>query len=168
MPIGDPYSWLKFLHVLAVLGFLAVHGGSVNVAFKLRGERDPERIRALLDLSNAYLNAMYALLGLLVISGIVAGIAGGWFTKAAWIWLALGLLIAVMAAMYYLGTNRNNAVRKAAGLPYFEGSKPQPAIDPVPEAELGAIAQAARPWELATIGFGGIAVITFLMMFKPF
>ncbi len=167
MPLNDPYSWLKFVHVVSVLGFLAVHGASVNVAFKLRGERRQERIQALLDLSNGYLNAMYGFLGLLLLSGIAAGIAGGWFTRSLWIWLALAILIGVMAGMYYLGTNRYTALRKAAGLPYFEGGKQQVPVDPLPEADLAAMAQASRPWELASIGFGGILVITFLMMFKP-
>ena len=59
MPLNDAYSWVKFVHVLAVLGFLAAHGASVSVAFKLRGERERDRISAVLDFSWAYLKAMY-------------------------------------------------------------------------------------------------------------
>lgn len=168
MLLDDAYSWVKFVHVLAVLGFLAAHGVSVSVAFKLRGERDRERVRALLDLSKAYLNAMYASLGVLILAGVVAGIQGGWFTRSLWIWLGLVLLFGIMVAMYYLGTSHFNELRKAVGLPYAIGSRPQSAIEPVTDDELAALLENGQPWALAGIGFGGIAVIAFLMMFKPF
>ena len=168
MSLSDLYSWVKYLHVLAVLGFLAAHGASISISFKLRGEREPERIRALLDLSGAYLNAMYGALGILVLAGIVAGVMGGWFTTSLWIWLALALLLAIMVAMYYLGTAHFNELRRAVGLPYAIGSRRQPPMDPVPEAELASLVAKGRPWTLAAIGFGGIAIIAFLMMFKPF
>jgi hypothetical protein len=168
VPLNDPYSWVKFVHVLAVLGFLAAHGASISIAFKLQGERERERIRALLDVSRAYLAAMYGSLGILVLAGIVAGVMGGWFTRSLWIWLALALLFGIMVAMYYLGTSHFNELRRAVGLPYAIGSRQQPPVDPVPEAELASLVAKGRPWALAAIGFGGIAIIAFLMMFKPF
>jgi hypothetical protein len=45
------YNWLVFLHVVSALGFMMAHGVSVSVAFALRRERHPERVRALLGLS---------------------------------------------------------------------------------------------------------------------
>jgi hypothetical protein len=168
VPLTDAYSWLKFVHVLAVLGFLAAHGASISVAFKLRGERERERIRALLDLSGAYLTAMYASLGVLVLAGVVAGAVGGWFTRSLWIWLALALLFGIMVSMYYLGTSHFAELRRAVGLPYSIGSRRQPPIDPLPEDELAIVLAKGRPLALAGIGFGGIAIIAFLMMFKPF
>lgn len=167
MPLNDAYSWVKFVHVLAVLGFLAAHGASVSVAFKVRGERDRERVRALLDLSRASLNVMYGSLGVLLLAGIVAGVMGGWFTRSLWIWASLALLIGIMVGMYYVGTSHFMALRRAAGLPYSIGSRLQPPMDPVSEAELGAVIAKGRPWALTALGFGGIAVIAFLMMFKP-
>jgi hypothetical protein len=168
VPLNDAYSWVKFVHILAVLGFLAAHGVSVGVAFKLQGERDRERVAALLDLSRASLSAMYGALAVLVLAGVVGGVMGGWFTRVLWIWIGLALLIAIMVAMYYLGTSHFNELRKAAGLPYAIGSRPQPAVEPVSEAELATLIAKGRPWTLAAIGFGGIAVIAFLMLFKPF
>jgi hypothetical protein len=168
VPLNDAYSWLKFVHVLAVLAFLAAHGASISVAFKLRGERERERIRALLDVSGAYLAAMYASLGVLVLAGVVAGVVGGWFTRGLWIWLATALLVGIMVAMYYLGTSHFSELRRAVGLPYSIGSRRQPPIDPVPDAELAVLLAKGRPWALAGVGFGGIAIIAFLMMFKPF
>jgi hypothetical protein len=168
MPLNDAYSWLKFVHVLAVLAFLAAHGASISVAFRLRGERERERIRALLDVSGAYLTAMYGSLGILVLAGVVAGVVGGWFTQSLWIWLSIALLFGIMVAMYYLGTAHFNELRRAVGLAYAIGSRRQPPMEPVPEAELALLVAKGRPWALAGIGLGGFAIIAFLMMFRPF
>jgi hypothetical protein len=133
MPLNDAYSWVKFIHIVAVLGFLGAHGASVSVAFKLRDERDRERVRALLDLSRATLNVMYGSLGILVLAGVVGGVMGGWFTRSLWIWVSLVLLIGIMVAMYYMGSSHFSELRKAAGLPYAIGSRRQPAVEPVSE-----------------------------------
>ncbi len=154
--------------MLGVLGFLAAHGASVSVSFKLRGEHDLERVRTLLDVSGAYLSAMYGSLAVLVLAGVAAGLLGGWFTKLLWIWVALALLFAIMVAMYYLGTAHFNELRKASGLPYAVGSRRELPADPASEAELATLISKGRPWALTVIGFGGIAIIAFLMMFKPF
>jgi len=123
LPLDDAYSWIKFVHVLGVLGFLAAHGASVTVSFKMRGEHDRERVRALLDVSGAYLSAMYGSLLVLVLAGVAVGLLGGWFTKSLWIWVALALLFGIMVAMYYFGTAHFSELRKAAGLPYAVGSR---------------------------------------------
>jgi hypothetical protein len=46
------YQWMVFLHIAGVFAFLVAHGVSVGVAFRVRLERDPKRIMALLDLSS--------------------------------------------------------------------------------------------------------------------
>jgi hypothetical protein len=168
LPLDDAYSWIKFVHVLGVLGFLAAHGASVSVSFKMRGEHDRERVRALLDVSGAYLSAMYGSLLVLVLAGVAVGLLGGWFTKSLWIWVALALLFGIMVAMYYFGTAHFSELRKAAGLPYAVGSRRQLPVEPASDAELTTLISKGRPWTLAVIGFGGIAIIAFLMMFKPF
>ena len=58
----------------AVLGFFIAHGTSMAVAFRLKRERDPERVRALLDLSGWATALPGATLAPL---GFVAGIAAG-------------------------------------------------------------------------------------------
>ena len=48
----DLYPWIVFLHVAGVFLFFMAHGTSMAVGFRLRQERDPARVRALLDLSS--------------------------------------------------------------------------------------------------------------------
>jgi len=160
------YRWVVFLHILAAFMFILMHGGSAMVSLRLRKERNLDRVRALLDLSTAYANGTYAALLLLLAAGVVAGFLGKWWGQA-WIWVALGVLIALMAAMFYLGTAFYGRVRKAAGADYMVNYKPQPAVSPSP-AELEVLLNSRRPEVLMAVGVGGLAVLLWLMMFKPF
>ncbi len=161
------YPWIVFLHVIGVFGFLLAHGVSASAAFALRRERNLERIRALLDVSSSSLGVLYGALLLLLVTGIVAGFMLNWWSQG-WIWLSLGLLIAIVVAMYAMGSNYYSRVRKAVGLAYMDGSKQHPPVEPANAPEIDALLAAGRPMLLVVIGFGGAAGIAWLMMFKPF
>ena len=161
------YLWLVLLHVLGVFGFLMAHGISVSVAFTLRGERKLERIRALLDLSSSTLGMLHGSIMILFLTGIIVGFMGRWWGRG-WIWLSLGLLIAIYVYMGIAASGFYGQVRKAAGLAYMQRFKPQPAVEPASVEELDTLLNQSRPVLLAVVGFGGLAVIAWLMMFKPF
>lgn len=161
------YPLLVFLHVIGVFGFLMAHGVSAGVAFRLRSERTPDKVRALLELSGASYPVMYRCLLLLLILGIVLGFMGSWWGRA-WIWVSLILIVALVMAMGRLGGAVYSQARKLAGLPYAVFGKPYPAVEPASPAELHAVLAQGNPMLLTVIGFGGIAVIAWLMMFKPF
>lgn len=169
----DLTPWLPFLkvvHVLAAFGFVLVHGASAMVAFKLRGERDRTRIQALLELSNAYLNWLYVALLVLLLAGILSGIAGGhWNGGQYWLWVSLGLLIAILVAMYVLATPHFDALRHALGLPTFDDTRKKVAPPPpATDADLVSLLVSGRPIQAAIIGLGGIAIVVGLMVLKPF
>jgi hypothetical protein len=46
--------------------------------------------------------------------------------------------------------------------------KSQPAVPPASPEEIAARAAAINPIPAAIVGFGGLALIVWLMMFKPF
>jgi hypothetical protein len=158
---------MLYLHIAATFAFLLAHGASSSAAYALRGERNPERIRALLEMSGSSYKVMYPSLLVLLFSGIVAGFQGRWW-RYGWIWTSLVLLIAIVVAMSVLGSRIFGEARKASGLPYFEKNKTQPPLEPRPQEEVEAILKRASPHLLTLIGFGGILVIAWLMMFKPF
>ncbi len=161
------YRWLVYVHILAVFVFLLAHGASAGVAFRIRRETERSRIAALLDLSSASLGITYASLLVLLIAGIVLGFMGKWW-GLGWIWISLLLLILSAVGMYLRSSVPFNRVRQAAGLPYFDGRRSQPAAPPASQEALRAAAAAIRPAEATAMGVVPIAVILWLMMFKPF
>lgn len=161
------HAWIVFLHILAVFGFLIAHGVSVSVAFTLLHERNLERIKTLLELSGNSYRIMYPSLIGLFLTGLLAGFTGKWWWDG-WIWVSIVLLIAIVAAMSAMGGAIYGGARKAAGLPYAERGKPMPPVPPAPREELDAILSKGKPVLLTVIGYGGVTLLAWLMMFKPF
>jgi hypothetical protein len=159
------YSWLVFLHVLGIFGFLTAHGVSASVFFTLKHERNVDRICTLLQLSSGSARIMVISLLTLLISGIITAFLGHWW-RYGWIWLSLALLIAIYAGMSLLGTRILNEVRMGVGLPSAYGQPPRP--ERFNAEELNARLEQIHPYRLALIGFGGLVLIAWLMMFKPF
>ena len=159
------YPWAVFIHVIGAFVFVVSHGASVAVALKLRSERELERVRALLDLSQSATGGMYGGLVLLLVGGIFAAfIAGLW--GRGWIWAAIALLVVMIAFMYMRAVPYYASVRRAAGLPYFERGPHAP--EPVDSATLGRLLAATRPMELMFGGSLGLLLLLWLMFFKPF
>jgi uncharacterized membrane protein len=154
------YQWIVFLHILGAFGFILAHGVSVAVLFKLRAERDRDRIRTLIELSGASMRGFYASIAVLLGAGIVAGFMGNWW-RMLWIWLSLGLFLAVAVLMFPLATlyfrRISNAVQmRPSGAPMAS------------DEEIDELLRSRRPAVIAAIGFGGFIAILWLMRFKPF
>lgn len=161
------YPWLVFLHLLGVFGFLMAHGVSVGVAFALRRERNPERVRTLLDLSGSSIGFLNISIAILRLTGIVTGFIGAWWNQA-WIWLSLGLLLATSIYMAVAASGYYGQVRKAVGHAYMQGFKSHAPAEPASREALDALLNRSNPVQLALMGFGSLTVIAWLMMFKPF
>ncbi|HET6744575.1 MAG TPA: hypothetical protein VFH90_01835 [Candidatus Limnocylindria bacterium] len=163
----DWYPWIKLLHVVGGFGFVLAHGASAFAAIRIRSEREPARVAALLDLSGASIGVMYISLLVLLVAGIAAGFIGN-FWGEAWIWVAIGVLVVVAAAMYVLGSQHYAKVRRAVGIKAYNDPKDAPPPDPLPAAELEPLLASNRPELLAGIGGLGLVVILWLMVVKPF
>jgi uncharacterized membrane protein len=154
------YQWFVFAHIAGVLGFMLAHGVSVAVLLRFRRERDRQRIATLLDLSGGSMVAFYGSILLLLAGGIAAGFAGNWW-GSGWIWVSLGLFLVIAASMYPLGSVYFRRVRAAVGM--------RPSGAPmVSDEELDELLRSGRAAAVALVGFGGIVVILWLMVFKPF
>lgn len=153
------YQWWVFVHLVGVLGFLLAHGVSVSVTFKLRKERDPARINALLQLSGSSIQAFYISLAVLLIGGFAAATVGHLWSKT-WIWAALGVLVITSLAMYRMARPFYRRVGFVARA--LEGGS-----EAVTEQQFVEILQSRRPWTIAWIGFGSLVIILYLMVFKP-
>lgn len=152
------YRIIVFLHVISTFGFLLSHGASVSMAFALKRERDVNKIRALLDLSGASYPLMSLTLLVSIVFGIIAGFQGHWW-KFGWIWVSIALLVIIIALMYFWGSRIYGAARKAVEL----SSEPSWS-----DEELFAALKKSNPILLTLIGYGGYAIIAWLMMVKPF
>jgi MFS family permease len=162
----DWYPWVVVAHVIAAFAFTLAHGVSAFVSFRLRAERRPEHVATLIGLSSMSLSVMYPALLALLVAGIVGGFMGDWWGHA-WIWLSIGLLLAIATAMYLVGTRHYIAVRHAVGISAPQDGKDAPAPTPASPEELDALLTSRRPEWLALIGGAGLAAIIWLMEVKP-
>jgi hypothetical protein len=162
----DWQPWLKLLHVAAGFTFALAHGVSAFTTLKLRGERDPARVTALLDLSKLSLPVTDLAILVLLVSGIVNGFVGGYWGHL-WIWISIGVLVLLFAFMSVRGVKHHDAIRHGLGLAGFYDHKGAT----VPEADPAALAKALdspRAIELVAVGTIGLAVLLWLMVVKPF
>jgi plastocyanin/uncharacterized membrane protein len=148
-----------FLHVAGVFGFLMAHGVSAYVTLRLPKERDPARISHLLELSASSVGFMWNSIGLLLVGGILAGFTGH-FWGQAWIWAAIVVLVAVIAAMYAMGTTWAARLRTISGA--MAGG-----TEAVSEEQFEEILRSKRPYTIAAIGVASLLLILWLMIFKP-
>lgn len=161
------YPWLVFAHILGALGFLLAHGGSAAALYRVRRETTLDGLRAVLQLSGASLSLMYLSLLVMLGAGIASGFLGRWW-GTGWIWASLGLLLATALAMYFLATGPFNRLRRAAGLSWFEGGRDHAPEPPASPDELARLQAGIKPGVATSIGLLPIAIILWLMVFKPF
>ena len=162
----DLYGAVVFVHATTILLFFVAHGTSMAVAFALKRETDPARVRALLDLSRFSLGMPIVVLVVIgLLTGIVAGFMGGhWGT--GWMWISIVLFVLVGGLMTPMATFRLKPIRAAAGMP-AETGVPEAPPQENPE-ELRRLIDAWNPMVPASMGLIGFIVILYLMLVKPF
>jgi len=155
------YNWWVFIHVVGVIGFVLAHGVSSGVALKIRGERSPERLRALLDLSASTTVAFYVATFLLLLGGVAAGFDGHWWTQQAWISVALGVFLGEMVFMRAVTTPYYRQLRRVMAIEQGGGT----AVGP---AEIEELVASNRPMVTVWVGSIGLLFIVYLMVIQPF
>jgi plastocyanin len=153
------YQWWVFAHLAAVFVFMAAHGVSMVVAIRLRAERDPARINALLDLSGRTVVPANVSLLVLFAAGVVATFVGHLW-RFGWIWAAIGALVVTSGAMYFMGRPYYQKVRFIARA-VADGSQ---AVTP---EQFDSVLRSRRAEWIAGIGVAGLVFILYLMLFKP-
>jgi hypothetical protein len=162
------YNWWKFLHVASVLAFVATHGVSVVVLYRMRRERDRRKLEDLIAFSGSTVRPMYICLLAIIVSGVFLGRSPiNWFggipgnpLSSLWLWSAIGvllltsLLMSVVAAPYFKRVTEACAVRPT-GVPRKS------------DEELDEILRGPTFFVVNLIGLGGLLVILYLMIFKP-
>lgn len=153
------YPWFVFLHVVGLLVFVAAHGVSGWVAFRVRGEADRRVVTALLGMSLQATRAAYLGLLALGIGGLGAAWSAGLLT-APWVVGSYIVVAVVLVVMYAVASPFYMGLRKALEAP--------PGGDgPIDDAELAARLQNRRPELLVTVGVAGLVILVWLMSVKP-
>jgi plastocyanin len=153
------YQFWVFVHIAGVFGFLAAHGTSIAITFRLRKERDPRKVNDLIAFSGSTIRMFYISLVVLLVGGIVAGFEGHWWSQG-WIWAALVVLVLTsigmisMARPYY---------RRAA----FVARAMAGGSQAVTDEQFDEILRSGRSHAITTIGVVGLGLILYLMVYKP-
>lgn len=164
----DWYPLIVTLHVLGAFLFVFGHGASAFAALRLRGERDPARIGAMLEVSAASLWPMGIGWLILLGAGILATFMAGLWGKV-WIWASLAIFVVLTAYMTPRAGAWTREVRHAIGVKAPYGEK-KDAPDPIPASpeELDRLLRSPRMFEVTAVGSIGLATIIALMVLKPF
>ena len=153
------FNWVLYAHIASAFVFLAAHGVSMVVLYRIRSEGDRAKIMTLITLSGATTLPMYVALGAIVISGVLAALKlesfGHW-----WVWVAITILVVTIGLM--------TAVAK----PYFAKIKLACQVRPsgVPrtsDEELAEILRGPTAHVITAIGVIGLLAILYLMIFTP-
>ena len=154
------YQWWVLIHIVGVIGFLLAHGISVGTALRVRNERDPDRIRALLQVSGSATGVFYLTTFLLLLGGIAAGVDGKWFDQA-WIGVALAVFVVEMVFMWAVTSPYYRRLRKVLTIEEAGGSA-------VSAADIERAVVSPIPVVSFWVGLVGLLFIGYLMVLKPF
>jgi hypothetical protein len=158
------YQWLLFLHIGSVLVFMLLHGVQVTVTWKKRWEPDPDRNQALFEALPSGVRTLRLPFAAVVASGLILVAFLGIWTHW-WIWLSLLVLGVIWLTMWRWGAGYYNSIQAAAEQAVASRGTPD-------ESQAAAAFRAERlSWRvpaMTVVGFGGIAAILWLMVFKPF
>lgn len=157
------YPWVVYLHVLVIFIFLIQHAAEIWVSFKLREQEGPEGIYSTYAFmpANNIRNLRITYL-LIILTGAAAGLITTWW-RQGWMWIALGVMVAIWMVMKRVSSGYLTAVDGIAERALKNREDP---------SAIGAFKsefKARREPEIlmSTSVLGGL-IILWLMMFKPF
>jgi uncharacterized membrane protein len=153
------YGWWKLIHLVGVVGFVAAHGASMAATLFMRRIRAPQEVSGILQLSAATVTTFYLSTLVLLVGGIGAGVAGRWFDEG-WIWVSIGLLVAVGILMFPLARGHFRRIRLVLEL-MDSGTA-------VSAEDFTRVVNSGSPILTAGTGGVGLLLIVYLMVLKPF
>ena len=156
-------SWFRFLHVAAVMAFMLVHGVHIFVIWKQRAEPDPARNLALFEALPS-VAAIRAVAGAVVVTGLLL-VASLSLWAMWWIWLSIGTLGAVWLLMFRFGAAYYIVIEDAANRAIEAKGTPG---ESAALANFTKARHSRHALGISAVGFGGLAAILWLMIFKPF
>ncbi len=148
--MANLYVWLKFFHLFGLAVFLFAHGVSGGASVALRAPVSPDT-RRLLQLSQRSSFVANPALLVVIATGVWMTFTGHFWGRG-WLWAAIVVLVALLAAMGFISR------------PYYMARDAARQPDEVVADRL----RQARPVAAIWIGSIGLALLVLLMVFKPF
>ena len=154
------FNWWKLLHLVGLVGFLASHGVSIFVLYRIRTVNlDRSKIVEPISFSGLTTMPMYISLGVLILGGVGAGLT----IHAFWqLWLTVSIVILIVTV----------ALMISIAAPYFKQITAACEVRPsgVPrkaDEELDALLHSPKNTMINVIGAVGLLSILYLMVLKP-
>ena len=158
------YNGLVFLHVFFALLLMLAHGAHAAAMLKFRGEPDPEQ--SLTFFSNVpdikYVRYLYIAMG---VFGFAAAIYTGWWNKG-WIWASAIIFAIISWVMYQYGAGYYSIIFDTANR-LIEARKTNTNV-PAVQKEFDDARDMPNAMIVSIVGIVGLAIILWLMRFKPF
>jgi len=158
--LAELYPWFVVAHLVGLVLFAISHGASAFMSFRVRNERDPVVVDALLKVGGIAVGPMYIGLLLLIVGGLGAA-AGANLWGQPWIIASIVVLVVVLVVMWSVASPYYMGLRKALE---ERGPDGRPTMEP---AALAAMLDTRRPEILALVGTVGLVLLVWLMVIKP-
>ena len=158
------YNWLVFLHIFFAFALMLAHGAHAAAMLAFRTEKDPER--SLTFFNNVPDIKLVRYLAVLMgLAGLIAAFITPWW-RQGWVWASAVVYLIITFVMYRYGGGYygmiSNAARQA-----IEAKQGNADV----EAALRKFEEtrtSRQPMMVAAVGVAGLAIILWLMRFKPF
>jgi len=158
------YNWLVFLHIFFASLLMLGHGAHVAAMLKFRGEPDPEK--SLAFFSNVpdikYVRHLYIVMG---VFGFTAAFITPWW-KQGWTWASAVIFAIVSWVMRKYGAGYYGIIFDAANR-LIEAKKTNINLSAA-QKEFDDARFTPHAVIVSVIGIIGLAIILWLMRFKPF
>jgi hypothetical protein len=158
------YNWLVLLHIFFAFLFMLAHGVHAAAMLKFRGEPDPEK-----SLTFFHIVPELTLIRYLTVVMGVFGFAAAFLTvwwRQWWIWLSALIFLIVSWVMFNYGGGYFGMIQDAA-LHLIEAKKTNINL-PAAQKEFDDARNSSYPMLVSVVGILGLALILWLMRFKPF
>jgi len=158
------YNWLVFLHIFFSFLFMLVHGAHAAAMLKFRGEPDPELSLTFFNIvpDIKYVRYLTVALG---VFGLAAAFITPWW-KQGWVWASLIVFFIISWVMYQYGAGYYTIIFGAAER-LIEAKKTNTDL-PAAQKEYDDARNAPNAMIVSIVGIVGLALILWLMRFKPF
>jgi small-conductance mechanosensitive channel len=158
------YNWLVFLHILFAFLFMLAHGVHAAAMLEFRGEPDPERSLTFFNIvpTPMLIRVLTVLLGFPAFAAVALA---GWWQKG-WVWASVVVFVIISFVMFQYGAGYYNIIEGAARRA-VEARKTNVNVPAAMEV-FDKARNAPNAMVVSVVGIVGLAIILWLMRFKPF